>query len=378
MSLNALTIVFSTKLIPLFLAIIGFGLLITVHEFGHFLFCKLFKIHTPTFSIGMGPTIYKKRIGKTNFRIAAIPIGGYVEISGLAEIGQGKQKSAKEKDDFSFSSKPYWQKVLVMLGGVLFNLIFAYIVFSVLFFIGIPKKKAALIIKEKVATIVEEKYNFKSGDKIIEIEGKQLSENPKTLMPILYQKLISPISKNLDEKINLTILRDNKKVNLTINPLDSKKFNDNLLNSFELKTEELKGQYEKYPLISAIEHGIKVTNQWIYQIITGIKYLITQKSLKGAGGPIAIISKTFETAQKGFIPLFIFLAIISINLAIINLLPLGALDGGQILFATIEVIIRREIPGIIRLIINLASWALLLGLIVYLSYKDIIRLFFNH
>ncbi len=374
MNLNALAIIFSTKFLPLVLAIIGFGLLITVHEFGHFLFCKIFGIHTPTFSIGMGPTLFKKQIGKTNFRIAAIPIGGYVEISGLAEVGQGKQKSAKGVGKDSFASKPYWQKVLVMLGGVLFNLIFAYLIFSILFFIGIPKQKAEIYINTKVENMIKEKYGLQAQDKIIAINNQVLSNKPKELMPQLFKNLIKPVSQNFDFNIELRVLRNGEKVNLTIKAI-SKELNEKILNSLEFKTTQIEGQYEKYPLLGSIAQGIKVTNQWIYQIIAGIKYLITQRTLKGAGGPVMIISKTFETAQKGLIPLLIFLAIISINLAIINLLPLGALDGGQILFATIEAIIRREIPVIIRLTINLASWILLISLILYLSYKDILRLF---
>ena len=90
-----------------------------------------------------------------------------------------------------------------------------------------------------------------------------------------------------------------------------------------------------------------------------------------------ILSKTFETAQKGIIPLLIFLAFISINLAVINILPLGALDGGQLLFVTIEAIIRREIPEIIKVTVNIASWVMLLSLILYLSYKDLVLLIFK-
>ena len=158
---------------------------------------------------------------------------------------------------------------------------------------------------------------------------------------------------------------------------DTKELDESLLASFEFPTTVIPGQYEKYSFFGALEQGFKVTTQWIYQIFYSIKYLITQRTLKGAGGPIMIVSKTFETAQKGIIPLLIFLAFISINLAIINLLPIGALDGGQLLFATIEAIIRRQIPEIIKLTINLTSWFLLIGLILYLSYKDLLALIWN-
>ena len=137
----------------------------------------------------------------------------------------------------------------------------------------------------------------------------------------------------------------------------------------------IKGKYQRYSFFKSIGKGISATNNLIIQMLYGLKTLFQQKSFKGAGGPIIIISKTFESAQKGFSALFIFLAIISINLAIINLLPIGALDGGQFLFITIEAITRKQIPEIIKLIINLTSWVLLISLILYLSFRDVIRIF---
>ncbi len=377
MSLNALAIVFSTKLLPLIYAIIGFGLLITIHEFGHFIFCKIFNIHTPTFSIGMGPKIIERKIGNTNFRLSAIPLGGYVEIAGLSEVGQGKQESAKIEGESSFAKKPYWQKAFVLCGGVMFNLLFAYIVYSSLFFIGIPKKKTNIIISPKIDISIQEKFNLKSGDKIISINNEILSEDAEKLLPIIKNKMIKPFAENAETQINIQIMRENQTIDLTLIPTKSTELNSEFINSFMLKSEDIKGQYEKYPFFQAIKKGIQVTNQWISQMFKGIIYLIKQRNLKGAGGPIMILSKTFETAQKGFIPLLIFLAFISINLAIINILPLGALDGGQLLFVTIEAIIRREIPEIIKMSINIASWVLLLSLILYLSYRDLISIFIN-
>ena len=108
------------------IGIMGIGFLIGFHEFGHFIFCKIFHIRTPSFSIGMGPRIFKKKIGETEFALSLLPLGGYVEIAGAAEVGQGEQKEAYSTDQNSFASKPYYQKMLVMAGGIVFNLMFAY------------------------------------------------------------------------------------------------------------------------------------------------------------------------------------------------------------------------------------------------------------
>ena len=112
MSLQSLSLVFTSKILPLVFSIIGFGLLVVVHEFGHFLFCKLFNIYTPTFSVGFGKPLIEKKIGTTNFRISRLPFGGYVEIAGLQEVGQGDQQFAKASGSISFAEKPFWQKFL--------------------------------------------------------------------------------------------------------------------------------------------------------------------------------------------------------------------------------------------------------------------------
>jgi len=372
--LGTFAIMFHSKLLPFIYAIIGFGLLITVHEFGHFFFCKLFGIYTPSFSIGIGPKVIEKKIGTTNFKISALPIGGYVEIAGQSEIGQGEQKNAQLEGGNSFKDKPYWQKALVICGGVIFNLFLAYFLYSILFFVGIPKEKVELLIAPKIDLEITQKYDLRSNDKIIAINNENLSTEPKILIKQIHEKLVKSLTQNLDQTIKLTLFRDSQTIDINIKPR-TKEFGEKILTTlFELSSTPIKGEYEKYPFFAAIAQGVKVTNQWIFKIFTAIKNLARQRTLKGAGGPIMIISQTFKTAQKGIIHLLIFLAFLSVNLAIINMLPIGALDGGQFLFITIEAIIRREIPEIIKLAINIASWVLILGLILYLSYKDLIYL----
>lgn len=365
----------TNNVFALLYAFIGFGLLITVHEFGHFIFCKIFNINTPTFSIGMGPKVLERKIGQTNFRLSLIPIGGYVEIAGLSEVGQGEQKMAADKGEGSFAAKPFWQKFFVLCGGVIFNLLFAYIVYSSLFFVGIPKKSVNILIteQEKYSKIAQN-FNLQAKDQIISINNLELSTEPEKALKVLKEQLIIPLNKTQKETIQLVILRDNNQINISLDVSD-KKIGENFLKLLELKSQDIPGEFEKYNLIDSVIKGIETTNNWIKQMVLGIIYLIKSKSLNGAGGPIMILSKTFETAQKGFIPLLLFLAFISINLAIINILPLGALDGGQLLFAGIEAIIRREIPEIIKASINIASWVLLLSLILYLTYKDILNIF---
>jgi len=379
-NLHVFAVLFSTKLLPSLYALIGFGLLITIHEFGHFLFCKLFGIHTPTFSIGMGPTLFQRTFGKTNFRLALIPIGGYVEISGMAEVGQGDQAHALDVSKTSFRTKPYWKKFLVLTGGIMFNLLFAYVAFSTLYFTtGLPIQSEMELVVSKVNK--DKGLDLHAGDKILAVNGRILSKKPKKLFGELREIAVQraeQTDKARGLSMTVRILRDNREMAISIPAeLNGKKLHHGLIAGVSFAAKTTKIEYEKLPFIPAIKKGIAKTHEWIGQVLFGLKTLISSRSIKGFGGPVRIVSESFKMAQMGLSLLIVFLAIISINLAVINILPIGALDGGQLLFETIEAIIRRPIPEVIRFSLNLASWVLILGLILMLSYQDILGIFFR-
>ncbi len=362
-----------TKILPIIYAIIGFGLLILVHEFGHFIFCKAFGVHTPTFSIGMGPKIVQKKIGTTNFQIAAFPLGGYLEIAGLQEIGQGEQKLAQVKDETSFSQKPYWQKFLILIGGVSFNLIFAYIALILLFLIGAPKPEILIGSVEKNS--LAERAGLLSKDKILKVGESDISEKPELL--------INEIQKvhNLEiQEVKFVVQRGQSTEEIII-PLPQQESLTAEPPSEEPKIKlgiqfdsQFSSTREKLPFFSAIKKGVSLTNHYIFQTLFVLKNMIKQRSVKGAGGPVLIIKLSVDMARRGIIFLLIFLAIISISLAIMNLLPLPVLDGGQLLFLTIEAIIGREIPLSIKNSIHLVSIFLLIMLFLYITYNDILFL----
>ena len=138
--------------------ILGIAFLIFIHECGHFIMCKVFGVRTPSFSIGFGPKLLTKKIGNTEFSISAIPFGGYVEIAGSAEVGQGDQKEAFARDEGSFAVRPFYQKFCIMIGGILFNLIFAYLVLIFVFAVGLPKSEFLYPLNAipKIETVEEE------------------------------------------------------------------------------------------------------------------------------------------------------------------------------------------------------------------------------
>lgn len=362
---------FVSRILPLVLSLAGLGLLITIHEFGHFFFCKLFKVHTPTFSIGFGPELVHKKIGQTDFRLAAIPFGGYVEISGLAEVGQGEQAHAKETGENSFESKWFWQKFLILIGGILFNMLFAYLIFCSATFFGPYSKESGIRIAQLEQGSPAEKQGLQVGDFIIGINQTKFDLTQPEDVFDYQQALLTEIRANPAKEVVLLISRNNEIKELRL-LLDAKK-------EGALQVGRIGAYFEiKMPKLSffkSIRIGIRYTNELVKSLILGIKKMFTSRSLEGVGGPVMIISQGANIAKAGLLPLLIFLALLSISLAVMNLLPIGALDGGQLLFVTIEAIIRRKIPEFIKLGINLASWVLILGLALFLSIREVRQIF---
>ncbi len=374
---------FIQNLLLIAIGIIGIGFLIGFHELGHFLFCKLFKIKTPSFSIGMGPKLISKKIGDTLFSLSAIPLGGYVEIAGLEEIGQGEQKEARRTDNLSFGQKSFYQKFLVLIGGILFNLAFAYIAFIALFWMGMPKiaflypESMPVIVKYVEADSAAAQAGLQPGDKIVEMMYPIVREETIDIereeikgLPSFIQRL-----KNLGNKrVTLFVKRDSQQqqIDTIIRDVQGE---GRLGIGFETSTaiEFL----QPVSFIDGIKQGIQATNETIKKTIEGFKMIFATRRVDAIGGPLAIISETIKGAKQGFRVFLVLLAIISANLALLNIIPLPVLDGGQLLFTTIESIIRRPLPEKVKMTIQMITWVLLLVLIFALTCMDIKRLFFR-
>lgn len=364
------TVTFFIKNIFLILTgLIGINFLVGFHELGHFLFCKLFSIRTPTFSIGFGPFLSSKKIGDTTFALSAIPLGGYVEIAGLAEVGQGEQKESRARDKGSFAAKPYWQKLLVMLGGIIFNLIFAYAAFIFLFLKGLPKieflypRNAKPIIHEIKENSAAQKAGLIVGDHILAINGQIINDNGLTAY--------NAISALPGTQTSIIIERGGQEQEIPVT-IDSKEAGDKKIGNlgvvFEITGTQSLGLWD------AIKEGISLTNIYIRATALAFKQIFSKCDVSKMGGPVKIISETVKAAGHSFGFFIFFLAIMSINLAIFNLIPLPILDGGQIVFYTIEAIIGRPLSTKVREYIHIGSWLFVLGLIIYLSTQDIWQL----
>lgn len=352
------------NLISIAIGLFGIGLIIGLHEFGHYLFARLFGVRAPSFSIGMGPKLISKKLWGTEFKISAIPLGGYVEIAGMAEIGQGEQKEAKARDKGSFQSKAYWKKAIILLGGILFNLIIGFILFVGLYLTGMPK--SLLLNPQEIRPIIKKIIPDKPAAHAKLLEGDQIIAINNILISNVLS-LAQELQKNISKDVFLTIKRNNEELSIPV------KIDGTGRLGIEFKTDF----FPPTSFLTSIKKAFNTTINIMQQTIEIFIRLFKKRTTEGVGGPLRLISQVISNAKAG-VSIFIFLlAFISAQLAIINLIPLPITDGGQLLLTTIEAIIRRPLPEKIVEIIHTISWILVMAFFAYLTFKDSKMLFWE-
>jgi regulator of sigma E protease len=366
--------------IIVFLAVLS--LLVFVHEMGHFWTARKFGVKAEEFGFGYPPRIfgfYKNKEGKwkkvagnkevkdasdTIYSINWIPIGGFVNIKG--ENGD----DPNEKD--SFSSKPIWQRVIILLSGVTMNWVLAFVLITFGFIIGLPQVLDGLSpharVSEPQIQIIEvfkdspaEKANFKVGDVIMEVNNQKVSQ-------------VSEIQKyaqnNVNKEVKYLIKQGDAEIEKNITPVMQEQTGQGGIGVGIVEVGIV-----SYPIHIAIWEGAKTTVLLTWAILVAfynlLKDLFTGQGVSAQlAGPIGIAVLTGQMARMGLAHIIQFVSVLSINLAIINILPFPALDGGRTLFLIIEKIkgkpVRREVEGIIHYI----GFILLMILVVLVTYKD--------
>jgi len=342
-------------------AIIILSFLIFFHEFGHFLMAKLVGVKVEVFSIGFGKKLICKEFRGTNWCLSAVPLGGYVQMKGQDD----SNPFFKSSDPDSYNSKSPWQRILILLGGPGFNFLLALIIYFSIALTG--WQKLAPVIGKTIPNTPAAKV-LKPKDKIIEINGIKI-------------KSWDDIKKAVENAsiIDIKVLRDSKVLEFHITP----------------KLEETKnifGEKVKRKIIGIIPSGdivvvkyspieaIKVSFDKFMAdstlIIKGVEKLITGAiGLNTLSGPIGIVDVTAKVANLGIQPLLLLTALLSVNLGILNLLPIPALDGGHIIFNLYEAIFKRELNEDIMVKLTIAGWILLGGLMLIGVYNDLVRIF---
>jgi len=347
--------------------VIVLGVLIFFHELGHFLVARLFGVGVEKFSLGFGPKLFGKTIGGTDYRISAIPLGGYVKMVGEEPGGEIDPADVPR----SFTHKKIYQKMLIVAAGPLFNLVLAVIVFFVLsLFVGVydlkptfgevsPGSPAALQGAEK-------------GDLVLAINGQPVGS---------WSEMAEMISGSGGRTLRFTLERGDSVRDIDITPkLDASE------NLFGEEVERYMigvangGDYfvQKIGFLQSFTESISQTYFWTELTVVSLVKLVQGKlSAKNLGGPIMIAQTAGQQAREGLESFLAFIAILSINLGIINFIPVPVLDGGHLLFFAIEAVIRRPLNTRMREVAQQIGIFILVFLMIYVFYNDINRLIFS-
>ncbi len=356
---------------------LAFALLITVvvfiHELGHYSVGRWCGIGVETFSIGMGKQIWGKRDKSgTLWRVAILPIGGYVKFYG-DEDPSGKKLEASDNidNDKNFHNKSVWKKIATTAAGPLFNFILAIFIFSIIFFF-----RGESLVQPYVGQVVDESpaYNagLKTGDEIIYADGNEI---------LYFNDLRNYVLENPSSEIELTIIRDGLEETVFLTPevISSKDRFGNEYSSARIGVIGSQNpehvELRKYGFISSLFRGTKETYNLSAKILNYLGNLIVgRESIDQMGGPIKIIQISGEISNYGIIPLLALIAAISVNLGIINLLPIPVLDGGHLLYYSFEVLRGKPLSQKTQEVGMQIGMSLLIALMIFVTFLDISRL----
>ena len=337
------------------------GLLISVHELGHFSAAKLSKVRVEEFGLGMFFRIFSFKRGETTYSLNALPIGGFVKITGEDEVVANDPKS--------FSEKPSSLKILILAAGVTGNLLLAMVLFSATYLVGMPNWGNRVVIQEVSPDSPALEAGISVGDVIL-----RANETPIEIG----SDLSAFNSEHLNETVALTIERSGQSLTVPVLVRENPPEGQGAI-GVRTTTEVLVTSYEKHDFFGSIKRGFETTVETGEMIGQGLvslfSDLITKRQAPSdVAGPVGIGQIIFELIKYGYRPILQFAAILSLNLAFINLIPIPALDGGRMLFVIIETITRKKIPSRVNLIVNATGMGLLLLLMAIITFRDIARL----
>lgn len=344
--------------------IIVLGVLVFVHELGHFLLAKKLGVGVLTFSLGFGPKLIGKKIKETQYQISAVPLGGFVKL-----IGENPEEEVKEEDQHrSFSAQPIWKRGLIIGAGPFFNFFLAIALFSCINLFGIPFLTAK--IGEVSGGFPAEGAGLKKGDVVQSIDGKDVSK---------WEDLSKIIRSSQGKEILLKVKRENEifEIKITPKPSTQKNLFGEEVQAFVIGiTPNSEVLIEKVNPLVAVGMGFAQTwNGVKLTLVTIVKLIQRVVPAKTIGGPILIAQLAGEQAKRGLLSLLLFMAILSINLGVINLFPIPILDGGHFLFLGLEAVLRRPISVRKMEIAQQIGLILIILLMVFAFYNDLIRVF---
>ncbi|MBM9518811.1 RIP metalloprotease RseP [Desulforhopalus vacuolatus] len=349
--------------------IIVLGVLIFIHEFGHFFFAKMAGVRVLKFSLGFGPVLASKTIGETEYALSAIPLGGFVKMFGE---NLDEQDISEADRDASFIYKPLWKRFLIVLAGPLFNLLFPILLFFCVFLVGgVP---SGVNMYAEVGGLVKsspaDRAGVQEGDLIREIDGTRIEK---------WSDVVTTVGESKGEKLDFLLEREGKQVELTITPekemtrdIFGKEAGERWLVGINGRSDVI---YTRVGPVDSLKEATLSTWNIFTLILKGMEQLVLGNvPASQLGGPILIAQEAGNRLQHGWGELAFFMGLISINLGILNLLPIPVLDGGHLMFFTIEAITRKPMNEKVMVFAQQIGVGLLGTLIIFAFYNDIMRL----
>ncbi len=344
------------------ISLLVLSFLIFFHELGHFLAARFFGVKVEVFSIGFGKKIYTKVYGDTQYALSLIPLGGYVQMKGQDDMDP--TKVSQDKD--SYNVKKPWQRIIILLAGPFANFLLAFLLYIAIGNIGI--NKFAPIIGQVSKDSPASMSNIKSGDKILSINGLEI----KT-----WDDLSNKIKKSRDTLL-FKIQRANKILRITIVPkihTYKNMFGETLKKKMVGISPNGKTVLVKYTLVQSIPFALDETKNATTMIVKSLQKLIEGVvPAKDLGGIVSIVQVTAKASAIGIAALFGLTALISVNLGVLNLLPIPALDGGHIMFNLYEMLTKKAPSERVLYYLTLGGWVFLLSLMAFTIFNDIYRI----
>ncbi len=339
--------------------LIVLGVVVFVHELGHFLTARWAGVRINTFSIGFGPAIVKwhDKHG-TQWQIACIPLGGYVSIYGQEDMFDRKKYDglSKEKKRGHYLSVKPWKQFIIIAAGVTMNFVLAWFIYSATFMFH-PRQVQLPVIGQVIRDSVAFNAGVKPGDVVLRIDNAKITNWGEI---IIAKELASA------RDANVLIVRGEKLVQVKLSPSER----------WGLVADGSKTELRKKGFFGAIYSGARETYYQSKTLLTVLKQIVTgERSTKQLGSFITIAQVSGNAMAAGFFALLSIIALLSVNLAIINLLPLPVLDGGYLMILAIESIIRRKLGGRGMEIAIMFGWVLILGLFLLTMWNDLARVF---
>lgn len=347
-------------LITVIFAILFFSLIIFIHELGHYLTARMFKVKIHEFAIGMGPKLFSKEKGGILYSLRLVPIGGFCAMEG--------EDGGSSESEGALCRKPWYQKLIILAAGAFMNILLGF--FIVLIFLCISVSFSKAIAVPKVAETVEssDAANYlKEGDRIIKVGSERVH---------IVRDVNFAMQQNGSKPIEITVKRDGKKMSFTIKPhkVSYEGGGEGYIIGFTTAAEPANP-------FNVMKEAFFDTVWMGKTVFISLKMLISgEVGMKEMSGPVGVVSAMNTAAEEsgggliGFLNLLYLAAFISVNIGIMNLLPLPALDGGRIFFTLIEAIRRKPIPAEKEGFVHMIGFMLLLCLMVFATWNDIMKL----